>query len=155
MHPSKALALVFYWSGPSGSKGQLCPSWWSRRDLTEILLRAYHCSLLFENRVYVLGGEGVDKKIFNSMLVLTDWGWDHAKEMNFERKRLSCSVFRDRIWACGGIMTYHRRKEASSGRTSVVSIPHKTCESYHPQVCLLKHFTFLYHVYRVDSTRNR
>lgn len=95
--------------------------------------RAYHCSVLFENRVYVLGGEGVDKKVLNSMLVLTDWGWDHAKEMNLERKRLSCSVFRERIWACGGTMTYPRRKEASSGRTSAIPFPHKTCESYHPQ----------------------
>ncbi|CAG5111753.1 Oidioi.mRNA.OKI2018_I69.chr2.g6027.t1.cds [Oikopleura dioica] len=95
--------------------------------------RAYHCSVLLENRVYVLGGEGIDKKILNSMLVLTDWGWDRAKEMNLERKRLSCAVFRERIWACGGTMTYHRRKEATSSRTSAITIPHKTCESYHPQ----------------------
>ena len=105
--------------------------------------------MLLENRVYVLGGEGIDKKILNSMLVLTDWGWDRAKEMNLERKRLSCAVFRERIWACGGTMTYHRRKEATSSRTSAITIPHKTCESYHPQVLLLGPLSR--HLFRVNK----
>jgi len=82
-------------------------------------VRSHHCAVVFDRKVYVIGGATRGDKALNSGLIKIDENWEEIAPMTVPRQGLSCSVFRGRIWACGG----------RSG-----SIRFDSCEAYHPTV---------------------
>ena len=82
-------------------------------------VRSHHCAVVFDRKVYVIGGATRGDKALNSGLIKIDDNWEEIAPMTVPRQGLSCSVFRGRIWACGG----------RSG-----SIRFDSCEAYHPTV---------------------
>ena len=97
--------------------------------------RAYHCSVYFEEKVYVIGGATVDDRELSTGIILMDWGWEPIQPMISRRKGLTCSVFRGRIWACGG-------DAGSKLRNDYKKL--NSCESYHPNVRSKNHILSRY-----------
>jgi len=80
-------------------------------------VRSHHCAVVYQRRVYVIGGATRGDKALNSALVKVGDSWEVVESMAEPRMGLSCAVFRGRIWACGG----------RDGQ-----IRYATCEAYHP-----------------------
>lgn len=80
-------------------------------------VRSHHCAVVYQRRVYVIGGATRGDKALNSALLRVGDAWEEVEPMGEPRMGLSCAVFRGRIWACGG----------RNGQ-----IRYATCEAYHP-----------------------
>ena len=90
-----------------------------------ILIRGFICTQLYiiysilytvYNTIYSVY---ICEKALNSGVMRIDEKWEAVAPMKLPRMGLSCSVFRGRIWACGGKNGTQR---------------YNSCEAYHPTV---------------------